>query len=316
MSPSLQGKVCLVTGAARGIGRGIALQLGQAGATVYITGRTKKNLDDCAEEIKARGGIPITVQMDHGLDADVEKLFERIKSEQNGKLDVLVNNAYAGVNTIFSNSGVKFWDMDPVHTWDIINGVGLRGHYICTTLASRLMVPKKQGLIINVSSSGGLKYLFNVAYGVGKAACDRMAADCAHELRKTGVSMVSLWPGPVKTEFITEHMTSGAETGKALSKEQVQMAKVFEQGETIEYAGKAVVHLAADTNIMAKSGKIINTADVGREFGFVDTNGKSPIDFRQVKVLVAYGGYPGLASFIPDFVRVPLWLMHFGSYKF
>merc|ERR1711988_491053 len=268
MSPSLQGKVCLVTGAARGIGRGIALQLGQAGATVYITGRTKKNLDDCAEEIKARGGIPITVQMDHGLDADVEKLFERIKSEQNGKLDVLVNNAYAGVNTIFSNSGVKFWDMDPVHTWDIINGVGLRGHYICTTLASRLMVPKKQGLIINVSSSGGLKYLFNVAYGVGKAGCDRMAADCAHELRKTGVSMVSLWPGPVKTEFITGHMTSGAETGKALSKEQVQMAKVFEQGETIEYAGK------------------------------------SPIDFRQVKVLVAYGGYPGLASFIPDFVRV------------
>ena len=162
MSPSLQGKVCLVTGAARGIGRGIALQLGQAGATVYITGRTKKNLDDCAEEIKARGGIPITVQMDHGLDADVEKLFERIKSEQNGKLDVLVNNAYAGVNTIFSNSGVKFWDMDPVHTWDIINGVGLRGHYICTTLASRMMVPRKSGLIVNVSSSGGLKYVMDV----------------------------------------------------------------------------------------------------------------------------------------------------------
>jgi len=314
MTPSLQGKVCLVTGAARGIGRGIALQLGQAGATVYITGRTKKNLDDCAEEIKSRGGVPVTVQMDHGVDSDVEKLFEKIKTEQNGKLDVLVNNAYAGVNTIFSNTGRKFWDTDPVNTWDMINGVGLRGHYICTTLASRLMVPRQQGLIVNVSSSGGLKYLFNVAYGVGKAGCDRMAADCAFELKKSGVAMISLWPGPVKTEFITEHMTS--DKNKEQSKEQAQMAKVFEKGETIEYAGKTVVHLAADSNIMARSGKIINTADIGREFGFVDTNGEIPIDFRQVKVLVAFGGYSGLAAWIPEFVRVPLWLMHFGSYKF
>jgi len=305
MSPSLQGKVCLVTGAARGIGRGIALQLGQAGATVYITGRTKKNLDDCAEEIKARGGIPVTVQMDHGVDSEVEKLFDQIKKEQNGKLDLLVNNAYAGVSTIFNNTGKKFWETEPVNTWDTINGVGLRGHYICTTLASRMMVPRKQGLIVNVSSSGGLKYLFNVAYGVGKAACDRMAADCAFELKKSGVSMVSLWPGPVKTEFITEKMNSDNE-----------MSKIFEKGETIEFAGKAVVQLAADQNIMARSGKIINTADIGREFGFVDITGESPIDFRQVKVLVAFGGHPGLAAWIPDFIRVPLWLMHFGSYKF
>ena len=110
-----------------------------------------------------------------------------------------------------------------------------------------------------------------MAYGVGKAACDRMAADCGFELRKTGVAMVSLWPGPVKTEFITEHMTSNTDN---------QMAKVFEKGETIEYAGKAVVHLAADKNIMARSGKIIMTADIGREFGFVDITGEAPIDFR------------------------------------
>ena len=158
MSPSLQGKVCLVTGAARGIGRGIALQLGQAGATVYITGRTAANLEECAREIKERGGHPIAITMDHGVDSDVEKLFERIKTEQNGKLDVLVNNAYAGVSTIFNSTGKKFWETEPVNTWDMINGVGLRGHYICTTLASRLMVPRKKGLIVNVSSSGGLKY--------------------------------------------------------------------------------------------------------------------------------------------------------------
>ena len=87
----------------------------------------------------------------------MEKLFAQIKKEQNGKLDLLVNNAYAGVNTIFSNIGKKFWETEPVDTWDTINGVGLRGHYICTTLASRMMVPRQQGLIVNVSSPGGLK---------------------------------------------------------------------------------------------------------------------------------------------------------------
>ena len=161
MSPSLQGKVCLVSGAARGIGRGIALQLGQAGGTVYVTGRTSANLEDCAREIKERGGHPIAVTMDHGVDSDVEKLFERIKIEQDGKLDVLVNNAYSGVNTIFTNTGKKFWETEPVETWDMINGVGLRGHYICTTLASRMMVPRKTDLIVNVSSTGGLQYVSN-----------------------------------------------------------------------------------------------------------------------------------------------------------
>jgi len=307
MSPSLQGKVCLVTGAARGIGRGIALQLGQAGATVYITGRTAANLEDCAREIKERGGHPITVQMDHGVDSEVEKLFERIKKEQNGKLDVLVNNAYAGVNTIFTSTGKKFWETEPINTWDMINGVGLRGHYICTTLASRLMVPRKKGLIVNVSSSGGLKYLFNVAYGVGKAGCDRMAADCGHELRKSGVAMISLWPGPVKTEYITDKMNDGN-----------PMAKLFEKGETIEFAGIVLAHLAAESGetIMARSGRIINTADVAKQYGFKDIDGTVPVDFRRVNTLVAYGGWPGLASWIPDFMRIPLWLVHYGSYRF
>jgi len=316
MSPSLQGKVCLVTGAARGIGRGIALQLGGAGATVYITGRTKSNLDDCAKEIKERGGSPIPVTMDHGNDADVEKLFERIKSEQNGKLDVLVNNAYAGVNTIFSNMGKKFWETEPVNTWDMINGVGLRGHYICTALASRIMVERQSGLIINVSSSGGLKYLFNVAYGVGKAGCDRMAADCAFELRKSNVAMISLWPGPVKTEFITEHIDDMSAAGDESGRKN--MNKVFEQGESIEFSGKVCAFLAAESGstIMARSGKIIQTADVAREYGFKDIDGSTPIDFRKLNTLVAFGGYPGVASWIPDFMRIPLWVLHFGSYKF
>ena len=129
--------------------------------------------------------------------------------------------------------GKKFWETEPAHSWDTINGVGLRGHYLCTVLAARMMVPRRSGLIVTVSSIGGLKWvegrwsgspplaalccrdwaqkvmsdhMFNVCYGVGKVACDRMAADCAFELRQCGVTMISLWPGPVNTESIAGHI--------------------------------------------------------------------------------------------------------------
>jgi len=304
---SLQGRVCLVTGAARGIGRGIALQLGEAGATVYITGRTKSNLDECAKEIKARGGIPVTVQMDHGVDSDVEALFKRIQEEHKGRLDVLVNNAYAGVNTIFTSTGKKFWDTPAAETWDSINGVGLRGHYLCTVYASRLMVEQQNGLIVNVSSMGGLKYLFNVAYGIGKAACDRMAADCGHELKKKGVTMISLWPGPVKTEYIQENLMNDPDN---------KMKVGFENGETVEFAGKAIVALAGDKNVIKKTGRILQTMDLSKEYGFTENDGSLPMNFRQLNNVVAFAGYNKLSYFIPSFIMIPMWLMHFGSYKF
>jgi len=313
MGPALMGKVCLVTGAGRGIGKGIALQLGEAGATVYITGRTKTNLEECADEIKARGGQPISVVMDHSQDEAVEQLFKKIASEQSGRLDVLVNNAYAGVNMIFKSAGKKFWETDPVETWDCINGVGLRGHYHCTTLASRLMVEAKQGLIVNVSSIGGLRYLFNVAYGVGKAGCDRMAADCAMELKKHNVAMVSLWPGPVKTEYIQENILSSSASGPALANKDI-----FEEGETIEFAGKAIVHLAArdQADVMKKSGKIVTTNDLSSEYGFTENDGTLPMDFRQINTHLARAGRTWIAALIPNFVRVPHWVLHFASYKF
>jgi len=311
--PSLQGKVCLVTGAARGIGRGIALQLGEAGATVYITGRTESNLLECAAEIKARGGKAITVTMDHSNDADVESLFERIKSEQNGRLDVLVNNAYAGVSTIFKNSGKKFHETDPVEVWDCINGVGLRGHYICTTYASRIMTANRSGLIVNVSSSGGLRYLFNVAYGVGKAGCDRMAADCGFELKDHNVTMVSLWPGPVKTEFIKENVIGKDHSSHSENK----MKTMFEtMGETIEFSGKAIAALAADPNKIQKTGKIVFTNALALEYGFRDEGGILPIDFRSINFLLAQAGWSGLAAWLPDSLKVPSWLLHLSSNKF
>lgn len=201
---NLAGRVCLVTGGSKGIGRGIALQLGKSGATVYVTGRSVNELESCCKEIDKAGGRGIPLTVDHSQDDQVEKLFEKIKKEQQGKLDVLVNNAYAAVNYILKNNGVAFWENPPAESWDIVNNVGLRNHYLCTVYASRMMVPRKSGLIVNISSIGGLRYLFNVAYGAGKAANDKMAHDCAQELRKEGVTMVSLWPGPVRTEKITD----------------------------------------------------------------------------------------------------------------
>ena len=107
------------------------------GLFVNWLGRTKTLLDEVSKEILARGGECVPVQVDHSNDAEVEALFKRIEKDENGKLDVLVNNAYAAVGTIFENIGKSFWTLDPVQQWDTVNGVGLRNHYLCTVYASR-----------------------------------------------------------------------------------------------------------------------------------------------------------------------------------
>ena len=127
----------MVTGASKGIGKGIAVQLGAAGAKVFITGRTQSMLEDCANDIRARGGQSVPVVLDHSNDSEVEAFFKRIDQDENGKLDILVNNAFSGVWALHSALGKDFWELDPAEQWDAINGVGLRGHYLCTVFASR-----------------------------------------------------------------------------------------------------------------------------------------------------------------------------------
>jgi len=313
----LAGKVCLVTGATRGIGKGIALQLGQAGAIVYITGRTLKaagkdgtSLETTAAEITSRGGQCIPVQCDHGNMDDVEKLFERIKAEQHGQLDVLVNNAYSAVNRILETSGIKFYDVDP-SMWDDVNNVGLRNHYFCTVYGSRIMVPRKKGLIVNVSSPGGLRYIFNVPYGVGKEALDRMSVDCAIELRRQHVSCVSLWPGAVKTETVAKGMEENADPKAAAAQ-----AAIFENGETAEYAGKCIAHLAQDPNVLKKTGRILLSGDLGNEYGFTDIDGQSPGTLRVVKTMLVMRGHTWMSALVPSFVKLPLWVLAMAGNKF
>ncbi|OQV21920.1 Dehydrogenase/reductase SDR family member 1 [Hypsibius exemplaris] len=286
---STWGKVALVTGASRGIGKGIALQLGEAGATVYITGRTLEDGDSpapgslrhTAQEIEKRGGKAVPIACDHNNDEDVAKVFQQIQRDHK-RLDILVNNAYAAVDFILKNNGKPFWEF-PDNTWDIVNGVGLRNHFLCSTLAARMMVKQRSGLIVNVSSAGGKTYLFTPSYGIGKAAVDRMAADCGLELKAHNVTYVSLWPGAVKTELIiqdTEHRKTGAGSANASSTETLELganARMWDQvadGESPEFAGKAVVALATDPKLIERTGQIVTTAALGQEFGFKDIDGR------------------------------------------
>ena len=308
----LTGQICLVTGASRGVGRGVALQLVTHGATCYITGRSLQSLRLVEDEVKSRGliGKLILIECDHSCDKSVENLFKQIADEQNGQLDLLVNNAFAGVQFIADNNSLYFWDQDAADSWDKLNNVGLRSNYICAVYAARLMVPCRKGLIINISSSGGKSYLFLPQYGVGKAGTDRMAKDCANELSKYNVAFLSLWPGLVKTEKI----------GAAITQKQIFSAsdKVLEtyysEAESPEFCGKAVVNLLNDRSIMNRSGQIELTTDLGSEFNFKDVDGSTPVGQRSIRLLLLIVA-PWLGSLIPNWLKIPkfiyFWLLGF-----
>src|SRR5947209_8067558 len=175
MAGALEGAVAVVTGGSRGIGKGIAVELGAAGATVYVTGRTVTpgplpgTVAETAELIDAAGGTGIAVPCDHEDDAQIAALFERVAAES-GKLDVLVNNCFPAAE-LAPMLGRPFWEL-PVRAWDAVVGIGARAHYVASIHAAQLMIPAERGFIANISSSGSVQYAHNVVYGVGKAAFD------------------------------------------------------------------------------------------------------------------------------------------------
>lgn len=258
---SLTGKIAVVTGASRGIGKGIAHALGDAGATVYVTGRTVTpgsaplpgSIGETADEVTRRGGKGIAVQCDHGDDAQIKKLFELVADEQRGRMDLLVNNVYRIPDPPAWGGG--FWE-HPVSIWDDQVGIGLRAHYVASVYGAPMMVKAKSGLIVNISSGGGAQYIYSASYGVGKAGLDRLAKDMAHELRPYNVAAVSLWPGAVKTEFVMKFAAGG---GIDLS-----------QAESPIFTGRAIVALASDPQLMTKSGQVFVVANLAKEYGFKD----------------------------------------------
>ncbi|XP_028748060.1 dehydrogenase/reductase SDR family member 1 [Peromyscus leucopus] len=313
MVAPMKGQVCVVTGASRGIGRGIALQLCKAGATVYITGRHLDTLRATAQEAQSLGGRCVPVVCDSSQESEVKSLFEQVDREQHGRLDVLVNNAYAGVQAILDTGNKSFWEV-PASIWDDINNVGLRGHYLCSVYGARLMVPAGKGLIVVVSSPGGMQHMFNVPYGVGKAACDKLAADCAHELRRHGVSYVSLWPGIVQTELVKEFMAK-EEVPEDPSFKKIK--PTFSSAESTEMSGKCVVALATDPNILNLSGKVLPSCDLARRYGLRDIDGRPVQDYFSLGYALSYvSGLGWLTSYLPGFLRVPKWIVTLYTSKF
>lgn len=234
---------------------GIAAGLAEAGATVYVTGRTV--------ESARLGDRCIPIRCDHRKDEDVEAVFARIASEQL-RLDVLVNNVWGGYENMIENGefvwGLPFWKQT-VSRWDSMFAAGVRASYIASCGAARLMTEARRGLIVNISFWAAQKYVGNVAYGVSKAATDKMTADMAHELKDYGVAVVSLYPGLVRTEKVME-----AAAYLDLS-----------NSESPQFIGRAVAALSTDPGIMNRSGQVLVAAALAREYEFCDIDGKEPV---------------------------------------
>ncbi|VTU30301.1 SDR family NAD(P)-dependent oxidoreductase [Variovorax sp. RA8] len=268
----LEGKVAVVTGASRGVGKGVAVALGEAGALVYATGRTLDpgtsqwpgSLQETAGEIARRGGTCIPVLCDHADDHSVKRVFERVHDEQDGRIDVLVNNVFAAPARMPVN--VPFWELDD-EIWETLLRVGLRSHYVASRCAAPRMVARRQGLIVNTSSGGAVRYTFNVPFGVQKAGVDKMAKDMAHDLKPFNVAAVVIWPGFIKSE---KFLAQPERMPPALAQ------RIMENGESPEFAGRAVAGLAADSRIMEKTGQLHLVAELAEEYGFTDIDGRMP----------------------------------------
>jgi dehydrogenase/reductase SDR family protein 1 len=268
--PSLDGKIAVVTGASRGVGKGVALGLGEAGATVYITGRTVDEgktdipgtIQQTADEVTNLGGKGFPVRCDHRNDQEVEALFQRIANDQ-GQLDILVNNVWGGYENLFENGEytweLPFWQQ-PLWRWEAMFQSGVRAHFVSSRFAVPLMINHRSGLIVNISYFAGQKYISNIVYGASKAATDKLTADMAHELRVYNIAAVSLYPGLVRTERV------------------MQAAQFFklDNSESPQFIGRAVAALATDPRIMQKTGQILVAAEIARKYGFADIDARQP----------------------------------------
>ena len=266
---SLSGQVAIVTGASRGVGKGIALGLGEAGATVYVTGRSISKgphpgtIGETAEAVTRAGGRGIAVQCDHGHDQEIEALIARVHQDE-GQIDILVNNAFTVPEGKFVG---PFWEL-PIEQWDLMHTVGLRSHYVASWHVAPILMAQKRGLIVNVSSFGAKIQSISVAYGVGKAGVDRMTRDMGRELAPHAVTVVSLWPGIVKTE-------------RALAEKERLGFDPTKNGESPTLSGRAVAALAGDPIRHAKTGQSVIVAELATEYGFTDIDGSVPVSMRK-----------------------------------
>jgi dehydrogenase/reductase SDR family protein 1 len=251
----LNGRVAVVTGATKGVGRGVARGLAEAGARVFITGRSGPEYARLDERTTA-------IRCDHRDDSQVEAAFDRILGEANA-VDILVNSVWGGYDGMIENGeftwGKPFWEQ-PLWRWDAMFSAGVRAHYRASQRAAPSMIAQRRGLIVNISHWAAQKRIGNVAYGVSKAATDKMTADMADELKPHGVTVVSLYPGMVRTEKVM-----AAAQWLDLS-----------NSESPEFIGRTVAALATDPDAIRHTGQVLVAAALARDYGFTDVDGATP----------------------------------------
>lgn len=278
--------VAVVTGASRGAGRGIANELGAAGATVYVTGRSTRSgparsyrtmlrqtglenppgsIDETAEEVTRAGGLGIAVRCDHTSEWDVAPLFHRVREEQ-GRLDLLVNNAWGGHEAFDGDFHSPFWERH-MDAWDAMFNRGVRNHLLASRLAAPVLIGQGRGLIVTTTYWDRGRYLRgNLFYDLAKAAMTRLAFGMAQELRPHGIASVAVSPGWMRTEFVL----AAHHADERHWRDHPELAGT----ESPRYVGRAIAALASDPRIMERTGEVLRVGDLAREYGFTDVDGR------------------------------------------
>ncbi|MGE5704760.1 MAG: SDR family oxidoreductase [Clostridia bacterium] len=276
---ALTGKVAVVAGATRGAGRGIAVGLGEAGATVYVTGRSTRQsaatagrtetIEETAELVTRAGGNGIWMKVDHTVEAEVQALFERIKKEQNGQLDLLVNDIWGGEK--LTKWGVPFWEHSLADGL-LMQERAVRSHMITSYYGVPLMVERKQGLVIEITDGVNYDYRGNLYYSLVKTSNIHLAHAMAADLKPYGITALSLTPGFLRSEEMLDYFG----VTEANWRDAVKTEPHFIASETPAYIGRALAALAADPNVHEKNDQALSTWGLVHEYDFTDVDGSQP----------------------------------------
>jgi NAD(P)-dependent dehydrogenase (short-subunit alcohol dehydrogenase family) len=276
---TLQGKVAVVAGATRGAGRGIALMLGEAGATVYVTGRSirgqsatkgrPETIEETAEMVNARGGVGIAVRVDHTIEHEVQALFERVQREQDGRLDILVNDVWGGDE--LTQWDKPFWECS-LQDGLLMQKRAVSSHIITSYYGAPLMVARRQGLIVEITDGNDYHYRGNLFYSLVKISAIHLAEAMAEDLRKYDVTALAVTPGYLRSEAMLDRFGVTEDNWQDATKQD----PYFIASETPFFVGRAVRALASDSQVAKKAGKTWTSWDLAEEYGFTDNDGRQP----------------------------------------